>query len=867
MNREKHPVTFRSDEEWSGRCLGPWTGEKLDYWAFPMGGIGAGMICLEGRGSLSHLSLRHEMERFHEPFVFASVAIRGRPELSRMVEGPIPDHRIFGAQHGGLGYAGPNAGLPRFSTVEARSCFPFCRLDLSEEGHPLKARIVGWSPFTPPDADRSGLPAAALEYEFINTGAEALEAVFSFHAVNLLTQPNGAPINEIYQGLRRTAHGVNRCDGGFTLWEDGGETRPERTGGCRITALGDDIQVNPRWFRGGWFDTPTILWKEASSGEVIDQPDYDDDGPPSPGGSLFKTLRLAPGEQAKVTVLIAWHVPFSKLRYGADPEDCPSPPAGSLNDGYEPGCKGGRSAHMMTERYPVKQSPSVEECYQPWYASQFRDVAAVSDLWRRDYDQLRAESRRFADSFHDTTLPQTLLEALSANLSILKSPTILRQFDGRLWTWEGCRDDRGSCFGSCTHVWNYAHAIAHLFPSLERSLRETEFGAGQNEIGHQLYRVSLPIRPGVHDFLAAADGQLGGVVKAYRDWRISGDTAWLREYWPLIRASLEYCITAWDPGRRGRLSEPHHVTYDIEFWGPESLSMSFYVAALAAAVEMGTALGEPIEEYRQLADAARRVLDQELFNGGYYQQIVEWRDARRGTPRDMVCIALSAPYWPEAEALLEAEGPKYQFGTGCLSDGVIGDWMARTSGLGPIMDPARVRSHLHSVVEHNFRESLLGHQNPQRAGYALGDEGGLLLCTWPAGGKPTLPFVYSNEVWTGIEYQVAAHLALMGDEAAALKIVQALRGRYDGRVRNPFNEYECGHFYARALASWTLLQAFSGVRYDALSRRLVVERAVDGDRRVFLATATGYGVITVTGGRVGVDVHHGEIPIDEIVDL
>lgn len=854
-------MTFKSNEEWAGRHLGPWVGEELNYWAFPMGGIGAGMICLEGRGSLSHMSLRHEMDRFHEPFVFASVAVEGRPDLSRMVEGPIPDHRIFGAQHGGLGYAGPNAGLPRFSTVEARSRFPFCRLDLSEKGHPLQVRIVGWSPFTPPDADRSGLPAVALEYEFINTSGEALDAVFSFHAVNFLAQPNGAPINEIYQGIRRTAHGVSRCEGGFTLWENGGEDRPERTGACRITALGGDIQVNPRWFRGGWFDTPTILWKDASSGEVIDQPDYDDGGPPSPGGSLYKTLHLAPGEEAKVTVLIAWHVPFSKLRFGADPEANPSPASGNLNDGYEPGAKGGRSAHMMTERVPSKKSPSVDECYQPWYASKFKDVADISDYWRSEYYYLRADSRRFADSFHDTTLPQVLLEALSANLSILKSPTILRQFDGRLWAWEGCRDDRGSCFGSCTHVWNYAHAIAHLFPTLERSLRETEFGAAQNEIGHQLYRVSLPIRPGVHDFLAAADGQLGGVIKAFREWHISGDTNWLQEHWSLIRASLEYCITAWDPDRRGRLSEPHHVTYDIEFWGPESLSMSFYVAALIAAVEMGAAIGEPVDEYRRLADAAREVLDQELFNGSYYHQIVEWRDARRGTPREMVGIALSAPYSPEAEVLLEAEGPKYQFGPGCLSDGVIGDWMARTCGLGSIMDPARVRSHLQAVVEHNFRPSLAGHQNPQRAGYALGEDGGLLLCTWPNGHKPTLPFVYSNEVWTGIEYQVAAHLALLGEEAHALTIVETLRARYDGRKRNPFNEYECGHFYARALASWTLLQAFSGVRYDALTQQIIVDRHVEDNRRVFLATATGYGVVNVADGKVTFDVHCGDVPM------
>ncbi|MEQ8743005.1 GH116 family glycosyl hydrolase [Parasphingorhabdus sp.] len=825
-----------------------------------MGGLGSGMICLEGRGGLSHVSLRHQMERFHEPLVFAALSFLGKPDLARIIEGPIPRHRIFGLEHGGLGYAGPTAGLPRFSHSEAHSRFPFGRLDLSDPEHPVRARIVGWSPFTPPDPDRSGLPAAALEYEFLNTGEEPLEAVFSFHSVNFLCQPNSAPVNEFYQGMRKTTHGVSRCEGGFTLWEDGGEVRPDRTAACRITALGDDVEVNPQWFRGGWFDSQTVVWEQASSGKTFDLPDFDDAGPPSPGGSLYKTLYLAPGESVKVSILFAWYTPFSKLRYGADAEDCETVTKAE-QDEYEPGAPNGGSVHMMTERYPTRDKPGPQDCYRPWYASRFSDVSAVSDYWRAEYASLRNESLCFADAFHDTTLPQPIVEALSANLSILKSPTLLRQQDGRLWAWEGCRDDRGSCFGSCTHVWNYAHAIAHLFPSMERGLRETEFNEAQNKLGHQIYRISLPIRPGLHDFLAAADGQLGGVVKVYREWRISGDTDWLSRVWPEVRQSLEYCIMAWDPGRLGRIAEPHHVTYDIEFWGPESLTQSFYAAALMSAVTMGEALGEQVEEYRNLLNACLAVLENELFDGEYYKQTIEWRDALRRSPRDMVRIALAAPYWPEAEVLLESEGPKYQFGDGCLADGVIGDWMARTSGLGPVLPENRVLQHLKSVVRFNLRESLAKHANPQRAGYALGDDGGLLLCTWPHGGKPTIPFTYSNEVWTGIEYQVAAHLALLGEEDDALRIVQTLRKRYDGRTRNPFNEYECGHFYARALASWTLLQGFSGVRYDGLEKKLIVERSVVSERKVFLCTENGYGVVTVGPDGPKLDVRSGKIPL------
>ena len=90
----------------------------------------------------------------------------------------------------------------------------------------------------------------------------------------------------------------------------------------------------------------------------------------------------------------------------------------------------------------------------------------------------------------------------------------------------------------------------------------------------------------------AADGQLGGIIKFYREWRISGDMAWLRRWWPKIRASLDYCIRTWDPEHRGVIEEPHINTYDIGFWGADSMCTSLYLSALKAATLMGEALGD-----------------------------------------------------------------------------------------------------------------------------------------------------------------------------------------------------------------------------------------------------------------------------------
>jgi hypothetical protein len=404
--------------------------------------------------------------------------------------------------------------------------------------------------------------------------------------------------------------------------------------------------------------------------------------------------------------------------------------------------------------------------------------------------------------------------------------------------------------------------MPHLFPSLERTLRETEFGPSQDDRGHQTFRSAIPIRPVMPDFHAAADGQLGGIMKVHRDWRISGDTEWLRRLWPKVRKSLDYCIETWDPGHKGWLEEPHHNTYDIEFWGPDGMCTGFYLGALKAASQMGKALGEDVPLYADLFDKGVKRMNEELFDGEYFIQKIQWQGLRAKDPTQVQ--SMGGGYSPEALELMKKEGPKYQYGTGCLSDGVLGAWLALVCGVGQVGDAAKIASHLRAVHKHNLKRDLTAHANPQRPSYACGEEGGLLLCSWPKGGKLSLPFVYSDEVWTGIEYQVASHLMLMGHVEEGLEIVRVCRDRYDGRVRNPFNEYECGHWYARAMASYGLLQGLSGARYDAVEKVLHLQPRVKGDFRCFLSTAGGYGTVGVRRGKAFFQPVKGDVEIREI---
>ena len=185
-------------------------------------------------------------------------------------------------------------------------------------------------------------------------------------------------------------------------------------------------------------------------------------------------------------------------------------------------------------------------------------------------------------------------------------------------------------------------------------------------------------------------------------------------------------------------------------------------------------------------------------------------------------------------------------------------------GLDNPLDTTSIKSHLKSIYKYNLKHDLSDHVNPQRPSYALGKEGGLLLCTWPKGGKLSLPFVYSNEVWTGIEYQVASHRMLMGEVEKGLEIVRTYRKRYDGQVRNQFDEYECGHWYARAMSSYGLLQGLTGVRYDEVDHILSIDSKI-GDFESFISTETGFGNVSLKNGRASFNIVYGNLDVKRII--
>jgi len=830
--------------------LGPqrtFSADRATQVAMPLGGIGAGCICVNGYGGLQDFSVQHRPATTALPegfapsrAAFAILHVKGAVPITKLVEGPFPVLKIFDQGLQGEGYRrGGFEGFPRFEKCVFRGEYPFAQVELTDSSIPLQVNLGAWNPFIPLDDKNSGIPCAILEYTLRNTAHQAVTYEFSYHLSHL------APGCGEDQSTSRS---TSIPDRGVFLYNI---ERPnaEAYGSACLLAIGGKPRIKAMWLRSpGWeFDSLSALWREVSTATfTANEGSNDIDTRGRNGCSILFEGTLAAGESRTYPIAISWHFPNCYVQAG--------------------GIAGAESGTGQTARGCRTSSEGASAPWRPYYASQWNDAREVALYLEQDYASLRARTLAFQQAFFSSTLPAYVLDAISANLAILKSPTVLRLENGDLWGWEGCFPDDGCCHGSCTHVWNYAQAFPYLYPNLERTLRETELFRSMDESGHVTFRSALPEGPVKHDFHAASDGQLGGIMKVFREWQISGDTAWLKKIYPLAKSSLDYCIRTWDPDHQGALSEPHHNTYDIEFWGPEGMCSSIYLGALCAFAVMAQALGQTDDAkfYGELAQRSAHFLDEQLFNGDYYQQKVQYQGLRNSSFANL--IAKVDDHSSEMQRLLKREGPKYQYGSGCISDGVIGAWMAHMYGIETPLSRQNVRRALRSIFNNNFKTDLSQHANPQRPGYAMGHEPGLLLCTWPRGGKPTLPFAYSDEVWTGIEYQVASHLISEGFVIEGLTIVKALRSRYDGRVRNPWNEYECGNYYARAMASYALLSALSGFRYSAPERTLWFGPQLEvRPFKTFFSAASGFGTITLDHQSVQIQMLEGQLLVEKLV--
>lgn len=789
----------------SQRTFGP----EATRAAFPLGGIGTGNVSLGSRGELRDWELANRPGKGRRnPFSFfaiRTVAADGT-SVARVLEARLqPPHDADQGHR-------PEevAGLPRLAGSRLRGHYPLAEIEFDDPALPVGVALTAFTPFVPLDVADSGIPCAVLRYRVRNPGPSAVTVTIAGSVGNPVAVAHQPDLyrDHLVEAPQRNSW---RDDSGIRgLWMTA-DTDPDSIahGTFALTTPHRDATAKPRWLTGHWNDGAQVFWDEFRADGVLhpEVADSRDDPAPAPRvalvGSLAVTERLEPGEERDIEFRMTWHFPNRPRGWDGN---------------------------------VIRDDPHLAETVHNAYATDYADAWHVAvDLDER-LPVLEATTRAFVDALYETDLPDVVADAVGSNLVVLRSTTCFVLEGGVFAAWEGSLDRVGSCEGTCTHVWNYAQAAAWLFPELERSARRTEFLLETDDDGRQAFRTNRIFGSPAWDHAPAADGQLGTIIRVYREWLLSGDDDGLAELWPRVRAALDFAFAQWDIDGDLLLDGVQHTTYDIDFVGVNPLTGGLLVAALRAGAALADAVGETDvgERWRSAAATSASRMDALLFTGEYYQQRLD-----------------------------PAEASRYQFGTGVLSDQLFGQFLAHVVGLGHVLPVEHVRSALAAIVRHNVRTGFAEHHSVQRA-FALNGESGLVLCSWPNGGRPEMPFVYADEVWPGIEYQVASHLMYEGMLESGLRLVEAVRARHDGVARNPWSEPEFGNHYARSLASWALLLALSGQQYEARSGVMRFDPARRGPQRLLFSTGSAWGIAELGDTAVTLRVEGGDLRVREL---
>jgi non-lysosomal glucosylceramidase len=789
------------------------TGPALAMISFPLGGIGAGSIGLGGRGQLRDWEIFNRADKGNSlSYSFASIWIHaeGKQPVAHVLES-----RIDTPYEGQDGLGSRNVpGLSRLQGATFTGAYPVAKIEFHDDRLPVKVSLEAGSPFIPLDADESGLPAVALHYRVRNTGSSAASVSIAFSIENPVKTVGTSDsqklddkrVNELRKG--KALEGL--------LMQNPGLAKEDRGNGSFALAVlrsdGGELTSLRGWPAGRWWNSPLLFWDDfTNDGRLGPEPEMQQ----SPVGSLCLSHKIASGAEAEYTFLLAWHFPVRT------PERC----------GWQA---------------PKGHADTV---IGNWYSNRFSDAWSAAEYAASNLSRLEQRTRQFVRAIHETTLPDAVKEAAMANISTLATTTCFRTADGEFHGFEGVNNKTGCCFGNCTHVWNYETATAHLFPSLSHSLRRSAFGYSMDDRGAMYFRQLLP--DGMERFgYAAADGQMGQIIKVYVDWQLSGDKRFLVEFWPKVKKALEFAWIpgSWDADRDGVLEGVQHNTYDVEFYGPNPLCGIYYLGALRAGEEMARAVGQDqtAAEYRRLFESGRNWFDANLFNGDYYVQKI------MGRPADEIAKGLRSGMGAD-----DPRQPQFQVGDGCLVDQLLGQYLAEVAGLGDLVDPAHIRQTLASIFKYNHKANLFNHDSVQRT-FALNDEAALVICDYGRGERPKIPFPYYAEVMTGFEYSTAALMLFTGMLDHGIECITDIRRRYDGIRRNPWDEAECGHHYARAMASWSGILALSGFRYEGAIRRVTAMPRVQHPAfRSFWSTGTGWGIFSLVEkqGRTALSVN------------
>jgi uncharacterized protein (DUF608 family) len=613
--------------------------------------------------------------------------------------------------------------------------YPVATIKYIDRTVPLEITLRAFSPFIPGNAQASGLPATVQSFSIKNTSADPVDVELT-----------GWLENRILLFSEKERQDFTRINKSAQVQGGKGVLLDIQTPAKEISGLAD-------------YGNMSLICLTPAAAVVEDMENARDEGmqefkkfigfsKENPVAAVRTVHRLNPGQETDVDYLITWFMPNIS--------------------------------------FPEKaQGMTVEGADFHFYTKQFSGAADVGEYLALHYKTLREQTLLWKDTWYDSTLPHWFLERTFMNISTLATTTSHRFKSGRFYAWEGV----GCCHGTCTHVYQYAHAMSRIFPELERDERErVDLGVGYEDATGMIRIRGEKTGPSI-------DGQAGTILRIYREYLMSSDGRILTDHWQKIRKAVEFVMLQ-DKNKDGMEDTPMENTLDALWSGEISWIVGLCIAAVFAGQKMAVLVNDQefAETCKNYVEKGRRNMETLLFNGEYF---IHRPDPAKG----------------------RKEIGSYNT---CHIDQVYGQSWAWQVGLGRVLDKEKTLSALRSLWKYNFMPDVGPYIKEHKGGrfYALAGEGGMVMNTNPKkedkpyGEAKAWQIGYFSECMSGFEHQVASHMMAEGMVEEALILTRTIHDRYHAAKRNPFNEIECSDHYGRAMASYGTFISACGFDYN-----------------------------------------------------
>jgi non-lysosomal glucosylceramidase len=685
--------------------------------------------------------------------------------------------------------------------------YPFGWYDFVDDELPVKVSLEAYSFLIPMDLKNSAIPCAVFTIKVKNNSSGNVQ-------VSLLAAQQNAVG---FTGYDTIAGPNNRNCRGYgsnlnTIVSEPGRTSLKMAGNAgsmQFSAYESGMTYNASW------ESLVSLFSDFSAdGQLSGNMQA---GSPHAGttvdGALAKDFTLNPGQEKTITFVLSWY--FPKGSFGR-------------------------------KDIPVWNFPEGGNQYENWWT----DAGDVDNYVFTHFKDLDAITRLYHNTLYSSNIPRNVLDRISSNICVLKSPTAFWTKNGYFGLWEST-SSKEEWFGNCKHVYHYAQGQARLFPELGRILRN-------QDLKTQTAEGLLPARDG--QLNNAMDGHFGSILGVYREHLLSGNNDFLSAAWIQTKKAMDYAISTFDIDKDGMMSGTHHNTLDCNISGTSPWIGSLYMAALKASEKMAGIMGDAVSAnaYNKIWTAGVLNQNSQLWdsNLGYYKEKTE--------------------NLPDTKVM----------GNAVAIDMLLGQWWANQLGLGQIYPEDRTRASLLKIYSTNkFTDTGSGYVASFRDFLGTGDTGWQMF-RHPAE-VPENTILYYNEVMSGFEYAAAATMLQYGMINEGTSMVNSIANRYDGRLRaagevhmannstvfgcgSPFGEDECGDFYGRALSSWSVLLALQGFVYDGPKQTIGFKPVWQPENhKSFFTASSGWGLFTQTQNSEAqtsqITVKYGSVLVKKII--